>query len=122
VDWTLDKSRPICPQIAELISVAIARGDFTANEKLPSVREIALSAAVNPNTVQKSLEELESRGVIRSVRCSGWYVCEDTEGARGQVCALRRSKTEAYLSEMAQLGCDAAEIIKQLNECMGGKQ
>ena len=66
MNWTLDKSRPICPQICELISVAIANGEFAANEKLLSVREVALLAGVNPNTVQKSFEDLERRGVIHS--------------------------------------------------------
>ncbi len=121
MNWTLDKSRPICPQICELICTAIAKGEFSANEKLLSVREIALAAAVNPNTVQKSFEELERRGVIRSVRCSGWFVSENTDAATSELKALRRARTEAYLLEMAQLGCDAAEVRRHLDECMEAK-
>jgi len=122
MNWTLDKSRPICPQICETICVAVANGEFSAGEKLLSVREIALLAGVNPNTVQKSFEELERRGVIHSVRCSGWYVNENTDAAKEEVKALRMKKTEEYLSAMSQLGCDSDEIIKYLNECQGGKQ
>lgn len=121
MNWTLDKSRPICPQICELICVAVANGEFSAGERLLSVREIALLAGVNPNTVQKSFEELERRGVIHSVRCSGWYVNETTDAAVDEVKSLRIKKTEEYLTAMAQLGCDADEIIKYLNECQGGK-
>jgi DNA-binding transcriptional regulator YhcF (GntR family) len=120
MNWTLDKSRPICPQICELICVSVAKGEYAAGEKLLSVREIALLAGVNPNTVQKSLEELERRGVIHSVPCSGWYVNENTDAAVAQVRALRIKKTEEYLAAMSQLGCDADEIIKYLNECQGG--
>ena len=116
MNWVLDKSRPICPQICELICVAIASGEFSAGEKLLSVREVALLAGVNPNTVQKSFEELERRGVIHSVRCLGWYVNESIEAASAEVKALRAKKTEEYLTTMSQLGCSWEEIIKHLNE------
>jgi len=121
MNWTLDKSRPICPQICELICVAVANGEFSEGEKLLSVREIALLAGVNPNTVQKSFEELERRGVIHSVRCSGWYVNENTAAAVAEVRSLRVKRTEEYLAAMAQLGCGADAVIQYLNECQEGK-
>lgn len=120
MEWILDKSRPICPQLCERICVAVAGGKILPGEKLPSVREIALSAGVNPNTVQKSLEELERRGVIHSVRCSGWYVNENTDAAAEEVKSLRRKRTEDYLAAMAQLGCSPEDIIQYLNESEGG--
>ncbi len=122
MNWELDKSRPICPQISELICVAIASGEFSAGEKLLSVRELALAAGVNPNTIQKALEELERQGVIHSVRCSGWYVNENTDAATDAVRALRQKRTEEYLAAMAQLGCDADATVQYLNEYLGGKQ
>ena len=121
MDWLLDKSHPICPQLCEIICVAVANGEFLAGEKLPSVREIALAAGVNPNTVQKSFEDRERCGVIHSVRCSGWYVNENTEAAAAEVKSLRIKKTQEYLVAMSQLGCESEEIIKYLNECQGGK-
>ena len=116
MNWVLDKSRPICPQICELICVAVASGDFSAGEKLLSVREVALLLGVNPNTVQKSFEELERRGVIHSVRCSGWYVNENIEAASDEVRTLRTKKTEEYITAMEQLGFSLDDIIKYLNE------
>ncbi len=116
MNWMLDKSRPISPQICELICVAVANGEFAAGEKLLSVREVALQAGVNPNTVQKSFEELERRCVIYSVRCSGWYVSENTEGAKAEVKALRKKKTAEYYGAMLQLGCSAKDIMKHLKE------
>lgn len=118
MNWTLDKSRPICPQICEQICAAVASGELLPGEKLLSVREIALLAGVNPNTVQKSLEELEQRGVIHSVRGSGWYVNENTDAAADEVKSLRRKKTEAYLLAMAQLGCGSDEIIDYVNNSL----
>ena len=121
MNWTLDKSRPICPQICELICVAVANGEFKAGEKLLSVRDIALLASVNPNTVQKSFEELERLGVIHSVRCSGWYVNENTDAAKRELKFLRARKTEEYLTAMSQLGCTPDEIVNLINEHLGGK-
>ena len=121
MNWTLDKSRPICPQICELICVAVANGEFSSGEKLLSVREIALLAGVNPNTVQKSFEELERRGVIHSVRCSGWYVNENIGAATDELKSLRKKMTEDYINEMSKLGCGLDEIIKYLNESKEGK-
>lgn len=120
--WTLDKSRPICPQICEMICASVASGEFSAGEKLLSVREVALLAGVNPNTVQKSFEELERRGVIHSVRCSGWYVNENTSAAVEELGALRIKRTEEYLAEMAQLGCSPDEVIEYIKKCQGGTQ
>ena len=122
MNWVLDKSRPICPQLCEIICVAVANGEYSPGEKLLSVREIALQAGVNPNTVQKSFEELERRGVIHSVRCSGWYVNENVDAAREDLKLLRKKKTEDYFAEMTQLGCGFDEIIEYLNECKGGKE
>lgn len=120
--WTLDKSRPICPQICEMICASVASGEFSAGEKLLSVREVALLAGVNPNTVQKSFEELERRGVIHSVRCSGWYVNENTSAAVEELGSLRIKRTEDYLAEMAQLGCSTEEVIEYIKKCQGGTQ
>ena len=122
MNWTLDKSRPICPQLCELICVAVANGEFPPGAKLLSVREIALLAGVNPNTVQKSFEELERRGVIHSVRCSGWYVNENVEAVADELESLRKSKTEEYLAAMSQLGCDRDAVIEYFKKCMGGKE
>ena len=122
MNWMLDKSRPICPQICEMICASVASGEFSAGEKLLSVREVALLAGVNPNTVQKSFEELERRGVIHSVRCSGWYVNENTSAAVEELGSLRIKRTEEYLAEMAQLGCSNEEVIEYIKKCQGGTQ
>ena len=122
MNWKIDRSRPISPQICEIICVAVAKGEYAPDEKLLSVREIALLAGVNPNTVQKSFEELERRGVIHSVRCSGWYVNENTSAAAEELASLRIKKTEEYLAEMAQLGCNPEEVIEYIKKCQGGTQ
>ncbi len=116
MSWTLDKTRPICPQICELICVKIAQGEFKSNERLMSVREVAVAAGVNPNTVQKSFEQLDQKGIIYSVRGSGWYVSADTQTAEDEVNALIRSKTNDYFGQMNALGMDNSEIKNYVKE------
>ena len=116
MQWKLDKHRAICPQIKEQICVRIARGEYKANDRLSSVREVALAAGVNPNTVQKAFTELESSGLIYSVRGSGWFVADNTETAKGIALAMVKIKTAAYVSEMQSLGFSLDEIKKYLEE------
>ncbi|MBQ6152290.1 MAG: GntR family transcriptional regulator [Ruminococcus sp.] len=114
--WVLDKKRPLCPQISEQLCVKIANGDISAGERLMSVRDVALEAGVTPNTVQKSYEQLEQKGVIYSIRGSGWYVSDNTEVARIVLFDLVRSKTESYVKDMRSLGLNNKEILSQIGE------
>ncbi len=113
MDWKLDKGRPICPQICEQLSVVIASGQVKPDEKLMSVREVAVAAGVNPNTVQKAFEELERHGLIYSVRGSGWFVCQSIDTAKNIVNDLTQVKMNSFFSEMQKLGY-TPEQTKQL--------
>ena len=116
MDWIIDKARPICPQICEQLCLCVAAGEFAPNEKILSVREIAVAAGVNPNTVQRSLEELESRGVLYSVRGSGWFVGEDIAQARDVLNGILAKKTADYFEAMRILGMDAAAVKDYVKE------
>ena len=72
--WNLDSSRPIYLQIIERVQMDIITGRYQPGDKLPSVRDLAQEAAVNPNTMQKALSELERSGLI--------YFCCPHETAR----------------------------------------
>ena len=116
MDWTLDKKRPICPQITERLCIMIANEEIRAGERLMSVRDVAVNAGVTPNTVQKSFEQLEQTGVIYGVRGSGWYVSDDTHIAKDVLDNLLREKTFAYLSDMRSLGLSDDRIIDLIKE------
>ena len=62
--WNLDSARPIYLQIIERVQMDIVTGQYQPGDKLPSVRDLAQEAAVNPNTMQKALSELERSGLI----------------------------------------------------------
>ena len=75
--WELDSKRSIYGQIIERIQNRIVTGAYPPGGKLPSVRDLAEEAGVNPNTMQRALSELERTGVIYSQRTSGRFVTED---------------------------------------------
>ena len=114
--WKLDKSRPICPQMCEQLCVAIATGEYTAESRLPSVRDIAVTAGVNPNTVQKSMELLEGSGIIYSIRGTGWFVAKDIKPAKEKIKSLYREYTKEYFNSMSNLGLTAEQTKKYIKE------
>ena len=113
---TLDKNKPICLQLCEQICVLIANGSLKAEEKMPSVREVALSTGVNPNTVQKSFEELERKELISSVRGVGWFVTGDTKAAQEAVRELLFQKTKLFFEQTASLGLSGEETKEYIKE------
>ena len=58
MSWVLDSGRPIYLQIVERLELSIVSGQFKPGDKVPSVRELAVEAGVNPNTMQKAMVEL----------------------------------------------------------------
>ena len=107
--WLPDKSRPICPQICEQICLEIAEGTYAPQERLPSVRDIATLLGVNPNTVQRAMEQLDQQMVIFAVRGSGWYVREDISVAKQVLHKMRLEKTTAFFAEMKDLGLSSEQ-------------
>ena len=114
--WTLDRKRAICPQLCEQLCVMIASGEFPVGCKLPSVRDIALSAGVNPNTVQKSLETLAEQGIVYAERGSGWFVSDKTEAASKITDNVVFEKTAEYFEQMKALGLNTEMVKKYVEE------
>ena len=112
----LDKNRPVCPQICELLCVDIVAGVYDADRRLPAVRELAAGWGVNPNTVQKALDTLGEQGLLYSVRGSGWYVQEDISRARKILDRLRWDKTNEFFAVMESLGLSAEETREFVKE------
>lgn len=84
-----NEEKPIWRQIYELIAKRILSGEWPEGERIVSVREMAASVGVNPNTVMRSYEHLEADGVIFNRRGIGFFVAE---GARERMCAIERKK------------------------------
>ena len=75
--WSFKEDRPIYSQLMDQIKLGIISGEWLPGTKLPSVRELAQEAGVNPNTMQRAMADLEREGLVYSKRTSGRYITED---------------------------------------------
>lgn len=114
--WNLDSSRPIYLQIIERVQMDIITGRYQPGDKLPSVRDLAQEAAVNPNTMQKALSELERSGLIYSQRTSGRFITDDKELIHQMKKELAAAEVSAFVAHMKQLGITPEEIRQLLAE------
>ena len=108
--WELDADRPIYAQLVERIQKEIVSGKYQPGEKLPSVRDLAAVAAVNPNTMQKAFAELERSGLIVTQRTSGRTVTEDSELIRNTREQLAAGHVRNFMNNMQELGYQKEEI------------
>ena len=114
--WTLDDTRPIYLQLEDIIKSKIIAGIYKPGQKLPSVRELAAEAAVDPNTMQKALTELERSGLVYTQRTSGRYITEDTAIMQNLKHQLAHDLIHQFLETMAHLGYTREESIQLLIE------
>ncbi len=116
--WALDSGRPIYAQIIERVQLAIITGHYKPGEKLPSVRELASEAAVNPNTMQKALSELEQSGLLYTQRTSGRFITEDTDLIHRMKNSLATMQVREFIRKMRQLGLGDEEILQLIHTIM----
>ncbi len=114
MDWSFDSRLPIYIQIVEQLKLAVVSGEYVPGERLPSVRELASSAGVNPNTMQKALAELESTGLVYSSRTSGRFVADSPELIDAAKNELAGKNIMSFLSGMERIGIDKNESIEML--------
>ena len=95
----------------EIIQIQITSGKYKAGDRLPSVRELAAEASVNPNTMQKALAELERNALIITQRTSGRIVTEDTELIQKTQSNLADKYIENFFRAMKELGYSTEDIL-----------
>ncbi|MCM1150046.1 MAG: GntR family transcriptional regulator [Butyricicoccus sp.] len=114
--WTFSGDRPIYAQLVEQLQTRIVTGVYPPGSRMEAVRELANDAAVNPNTMQRAMSELERRGLVFSQRTSGRYVTDDPESIAALRGELAREKIDRFLGEMRKLGYEKSEIIAILEK------
>ncbi|MDD2971810.1 MAG: GntR family transcriptional regulator [Lachnospiraceae bacterium] len=114
--WDLDSDRPIYAQIVEKIQMQIVSGYYKPGDKLPSVRELAALACVNPNTMQKAFAELERSGLIKTMRTTGRLVTEDIHMIEGIQKALANQQLQIFFEKMMKLGYEKDQILSLLEQ------
>ena len=121
MDYIFDNERPIYVQLVEKLTLEIISGRLKAGERIPSVRELALTAKVNPNTMQKALIELEAEGLVYTERTNGKFVTENKELIKKLKKKLAEEKVNNYLNDMKNIGITYEDAIKYLQELGGNK-
>ncbi len=116
--WELDGERPIYLQLAELIRLRIISGYYAQGEKLPPVRELAAEAAVNPNTMQRALAELEAGGLIVTQRTTGKTVTDNGLAIKTARDNVAGGYSADYVSKMTGLGLSDELIRKYMEEAL----
>ena len=113
--WNLDSDRPIYAQLLERIQLQIVSGTYGPGDKLPSVRELAAEASVNPNTMQKAFAELERSGLIETKRTSGRFVTEDKDMITQIRTQLAKEEALSFIEKMKELGFEKNDILALLS-------
>ncbi len=112
--WQFSSNRPIYQQIVDEIELRILNGTYEMGMRLPSVRDLAVLAAVNPNTMQRALAELEEMGLVTTQRNTGRTVTTDETA----VSRARDSKAdllvETFMMQMQSLGLGRKEVLERL--------
>ena len=110
MEWIINSDRPVYRQLIEHLERAVVSGLFAPGDKLPSVRELAQEAAVNPNTMQKALSEMERTGLVYSKRTSGRFITEDRKMIQDAKEKLAMEEIESFFEKMKRLGFSRDEI------------
>lgn len=114
--WNFTADRPLYLQIVENIQQKILNGEYAQGERLPSVRELAAEAAVNPNTMQKAMAELERSGLVYSQRTSGRFITDNELLLRNLRQHTAQSYMQDFVENMQTLGFSPVETAQQLEE------
>ncbi|MGI5955037.1 GntR family transcriptional regulator [Dysosmobacter sp.] len=116
MQWQFSNEMPIYSQLVEQIKIGIVSGMFPPGERLPSVRDLATEAGVNPNTMQRAMTELERDGLVYSQRTAGRFVTEDHAVIQAAKRDLAQRHIHAFLAAMLRLGYGREEIISLLEQ------
>ena len=114
MEWHIRADLPIYAQLIFQIKLAIVSGEYLPGERLASVRELAMDAGVNPNTMQRALQELERDGMVYTQRTSGRFVTEDTKVIESAKKQLAEDQIKDFLEQMGRLGYPKEEILSLL--------
>ena len=116
MEWKLDDSRPIWPQLKEQLIIAIVAGEYNMGGSFPTVRELAEDAGVNRNTMQRALSELEHDGFVTTNRTAGRTVKTDEGLVTRMKESIAKKSIEKFIKEMAAIGYSADDVVKMIKE------
>ena len=114
--WIFDQNKPIFIQIAARIRNDIIRGVYKPDEQLPSVRQLAAEASVNPNTVQRAILLLQDEKLLYPRTTVGLFVTSDTQIIENAKENIKRGIAKNLIKDALSLGITADELIVYIKE------
>lgn len=117
-EWQLTSDRPVFIQIMEKLKRDIVTGIYRPGDKLPSVRDLASEAAVNPNTMQRAFSELEREGLVYTQRTNGRFITEDIVMVNQLKEQMALDAISQFLNTMQQLGFSGKETLALLKDTL----
>ena len=118
MQWQFSNDAPIYAQLLRGVQIRIVAGIFPPGERLPSVRDLAAEAGVNPNTMQRAMADLESRGLAVANRTAGRCVTNDMETIKALRTGLVKEQVAWFLEKMRDLGYTGDEIRAVLEDAL----
>lgn len=116
MDWNIRSDQPIYSQLVAQMKLGIVSGAYKPGERLVSVRDMAAEAGVNPNTMQRALQELEREGVVYAMRTAGRFVTEDGTMIDAMKKKLASEQIDSFLEAMEKLGYEPEETISLIRQ------
>lgn len=113
---------PVYEQIVKQTEKFIQTGILKPGDKIPSVRNLSIELSVNPNTIQKSIVELDRRGLIFSVPGKGCYVSEEARTALSAVKRKEMAEIKDKINELALAGVTKKELLELIEEVYSKKE
>ncbi|MFZ7103932.1 MAG: GntR family transcriptional regulator [Peptococcaceae bacterium] len=118
----LRDGRPLYEQIKEKMKTFILTGALKADEKIPSVRELAQSLTINPNTIQKAYKDLEEEGYIYSHRGKGSFVTPRDNIVNQQKISTLEHELQKILTELLYLGVGKSRVLSVIRNIYSERQ
>ncbi|UQZ36508.1 GntR family transcriptional regulator [Paenibacillus sp. PK3_47] len=117
-----DNNQPIYIQIMNYIKGEIVTGKLLPGDKIPSVRELAAELQINPNTVQRTFQELEREEIVETRRGMGRYVT----GSRDKIMTIKKEMAQDVLDRfirgMEELGFRGEDILSAVAENIADRE
>ena len=119
MEYQFSNDKPIYLQLMDVFKVAIVSGELPKGERLESVRDLAIVAKVNPNTMQKALSELERIGLVRTERTSGRFITDDEELILSMKNEIAEKEITVFLEKMKSIGISKESVIHMISDYKG---
>jgi GntR family transcriptional regulator len=118
INFSLDNGSgvPVYRQIINQIENAVVSGRMAVGDRLPTIRSLAVSLKINPNTIAKAYNELEIRGIVQTQVGSGTYIADKKPDVADARQKRLREAVERFLQEAGELGAGKDEIIKLMED------